>query len=99
MRLLHQVSGPVISQASDKLQGLVGAHRELYLDQFAGQFKIFIGKCRRLTSVQLRAAARNCVQLHVHLRSYTQFCTALHSSARAAASYCADCAVTCRLCR
>ena len=38
MRLSHQVSGPVISQASDKLQGLVGAHSELYLDQFAGQF-------------------------------------------------------------
>ena len=38
MMLFHQVSGPVISQASDTLQGLVGAQRELYMDQFAGQF-------------------------------------------------------------
>ena len=38
MKFFHQVSGPVISQASDTLQGLVGAQRELYMDHFAGQF-------------------------------------------------------------
>ena len=32
----------MISQASEKLQGLVGAHRELYLDQFAGQFNLVL---------------------------------------------------------
>ena len=42
MKFFHQVSGPVISQASDTLQGLVGAQRELYLDHFVGQFNLVL---------------------------------------------------------